>query len=81
MRTLTINLPGPLRQFVDLQVVEGGYGTRGHYIRELIRKDQARLRMRGMLRAGAASPSGPEADGPFFGALRQGIPGKHEGAG
>ncbi|MGV2465422.1 UNVERIFIED_CONTAM: type II toxin-antitoxin system ParD family antitoxin, partial [Pseudomonas aeruginosa] len=40
------------------------------YVRELIRKDQDRQRLRGMLIAGAESvPAGP-ADGDYFESLR-----------
>jgi antitoxin ParD1/3/4 len=48
-------LPEKLKDFVDDQV-KRGYGTSSGYVRELIRKDQERLRLRELLLACAASP-------------------------
>jgi antitoxin ParD1/3/4 len=56
MSTMNISLPDVLKSFVDIQVSQGGYGTSSEYIRELIRKDQERVRLRGLLLAGAGSP-------------------------
>jgi antitoxin ParD1/3/4 len=42
MTSLNISLPEALREFVDDQVKNGGYGTASEYIRELIRQDQKR---------------------------------------
>ena len=57
---MNISLPDTLKSFVDEQVNQGGYGTSSE--RELIRKDQGRLQLRGLLLAGAASaPAGPIA--------------------
>ena len=62
MSTMNISLPDTLKSFVDEQVNQGGYGTSSEYVRELIRKDQDRLQLRGLLLAGAASaPAGPIA--------------------
>ncbi|HJS92264.1 MAG TPA: ribbon-helix-helix domain-containing protein [Steroidobacteraceae bacterium] len=66
---MNISLPDELKDFVDEQV-KRGYGTSSEYVRELIRKDQDRLRLRELLLAGAASPSGPVADGTYFKGLR-----------
>lgn len=66
---MNISLPDELKDFVDEQV-KRGYGTSSEYVRELIRKDQDRLRLRELLLAGAASPSGPVADGTYFKVLR-----------
>ena len=57
MGTMNISLPDSLRAFVDDQVSRGGYGTSSEYIRELIRKDQDRQRLRELLLAGPASPA------------------------
>lgn len=63
-------LPDTLKNFVDEQVSQRGYGTSSEYVRELIRKDQDRQRLRGLLIAGAESvPAGP-ADGDYFESLR-----------
>ena len=55
MSTMNISLPETLKSFVDTRVSEGGYGTSSEYVRELIRKDHDRLRLRGILLAGATS--------------------------
>ena len=66
MGTMNISLPDSLKTFVDEQVNQGGYGTSSEYVRELIRKDQDRLHLRGLLLAGAASvPSAPAAPAYF----------------
>ncbi|MBI4998434.1 MAG: type II toxin-antitoxin system ParD family antitoxin [Rhodocyclales bacterium] len=70
MSTMNISLPESLKSFVDEQVSSGSYGTSSEYLRELIRKDQDRARLRKLLLAGAESaPTGP-ADGAYFDALR-----------
>ena len=67
---MNISLPDSLKSFVDEQVSERGYGTSSEYVRELIRKDQGRQRLRGLLLAGAASaPTGP-AGAAYFEGLR-----------
>lgn len=75
MRTMNISLPDTLKFFVDEQVSQRGYGTSSEYVRELIRRDQDRQHLRGLLLAGAASPSVQEATPAYFDGLRQGIRG------
>ncbi len=70
MSTINITLPDSLKSFVDDQVARRGYGTSGEYVRELIRKDQDRLHLRGLLVAGAESAAAAPADAPYFDALR-----------
>ena len=70
MSTMNISLPDSLKSFVDEQVSQRGYGTSSEYVRELIRKDQDRLKLRELLLAGAASPSGAPADANYFEGLR-----------
>ena len=53
MTAMNISLPDTLKTFVDEQVHQRGYGTSSEYVRELIRKDQDRLHLRGLLLAGA----------------------------
>ena len=62
MTTMNISLPDTLKSFVDEQVNQRGYGTSSEYVRELIRKDQDRLQLRGLLLAGAASNPAAPAD-------------------
>ena len=70
MSTMNISLPETLKSFVDDQVNQRGYGTSSEYVRELIRKDQDRQYLRGLLLAGAASAPTAPVDGDYFDALR-----------
>ncbi len=70
MTTMNISLPDALKSFVDEQVVQRGYGTSSEYVRELIRKDQDRTRLRGLLLQGAESTPGKPVDAEYFGELR-----------
>ncbi len=70
MSTMNISLPDTLKTFVDEQVEQRGYGTSSEYVRELIRKDQDRLQLRGLLLAGAASAPTAPADSAYFEGLR-----------
>ena len=47
MGTMNVSLPDGLKSFVDEQVAARGYSTSSEYVRELIRKDQERERLRG----------------------------------
>ena len=67
---MNISLPDTLKSFVDEQVNQGGYGTSSEYVRELIRKDQDRLQLRGLLLAGAASAPVDPTDLAYFKGLR-----------
>ena len=73
---MNISLPDSLKSFVDEQVSSRGYGTSSEYVRELIRKDQDRLQLRGLLLAGAASALSVPADAAYFAGLRDRI-GQH----
>lgn len=70
MSTMNISLPDTLKSFVDEQVAQGSYSTSSEYVRELIRKDQDRLQLRGLLLAGAASAPAAPADPAYFKGLR-----------
>jgi antitoxin ParD1/3/4 len=77
MSTMNISLPESLKDYVDIQVAKGGYGTSSEFVRELIRKDQDQNRLRDLLLEGAASSPGPVADATAFDALRRSLaPGK-----
>ena len=71
MSTMNISLPDSLKAFVDEQVTQRGYGTSSEYVRELIRKDADRLRLRGLLLEGAASAPAAPADTAYFDVLRK----------
>jgi antitoxin ParD1/3/4 len=71
MSTMNISLPETLKAFVDDQVTEGGYSTSSEYVRELIRRDQERQKLKGLLLQGAKSKKGAVADAAYFKGLRQ----------
>lgn len=73
MGTMNISLPDSLKSYVDDQVTQRGFGTHSEYVRELIRKDQARTQLRDALLAGAASSPGAPADSAYFDSLRHRI--------
>ncbi|MFI4950207.1 MAG: type II toxin-antitoxin system ParD family antitoxin [Caulobacterales bacterium] len=70
MTTMNISLPDSLKDFVDEQVSGRGYGTSSEYVRELIRRDQNRQRLRSLLLEGGSSPSVGPADQAYFDELR-----------
>ena len=70
---MNISLPDALKTFVDEQVAQRGYGTSSEYVRELIRKDQERQHLRGLLLEGAASSPAGQADTAYFEGLRRRI--------
>jgi len=70
---MNISLPDVLRSFVDEQVAKRGYSTSSEYVRELIRRDQDRQRLRGLLLEGADSTPATAADASYFHTLRERI--------
>jgi antitoxin ParD1/3/4 len=70
MATMNISLPNSLKDYVDEQVGEDGYGTGSEYVRELIRKDQDRKLLRAMILQGAASGLTAPVDADYFESLR-----------
>lgn len=73
MGTMNISLPDALRSFVEEQVAEGGYGSTSEYVRELIRRELDRTRVRDLLLEGARSAPAVTADEQYFEALRERI--------
>ena len=71
MSTMNISLPESLKDFVDEQVEQRGYGTSSEYLRELIRRDQDRLQLRSLLLAGASSAQTKPVDTAYFAGLRR----------
>jgi antitoxin ParD1/3/4 len=61
MTSLNVSLPEAMRQFVEEQAANGGYGTVSEYIQELIRQAQEQQaeqeRLEALLLAGLASPA------------------------
>ena len=72
-----ISLPIPHKNILVLDF-ETAWGTKytlrsmatSEYVRDLIRRDQERERLRGLLLDGAASSPGPTADDSYFESLR-----------
>jgi len=67
---MNISLPESLKSWVDDQVASRGFATSSEYVRELIRRDQDRERLRGLLLDGAESEPDGEADASYFERLR-----------
>lgn len=67
---MNVSLPDELKSFVDERVDQGGFGSTSEYVRELIRRDKDRERLRSLLLDGAASSPGPLADDSYFESLR-----------
>lgn len=70
MGTMNVSLPTSLKAFIDEQVSQRGYATTSEYVRELIRHDQDRVRLRNLLLEGAESAPSEPADAAYFEALR-----------
>lgn len=63
---MNISLPNTLKAFVDDQVTDGCYATSSEYIRELLRRERDRQKVRALLDEGSASPlTEPMADADF----------------
>jgi antitoxin ParD1/3/4 len=67
---MNISLPEALKTFVDEQVSQRGYSTSSEYVRELIRRDQDRMQLRGLLLAGASSRPAAVGGAAYFEDLR-----------
>jgi antitoxin ParD1/3/4 len=73
MSTMNISLPDGLKAFVDEQVAGADYGSSSEYVRELIRRDRDRLRLRALLLDGAESAVTAPATAGWFESLRRGV--------
>lgn len=71
MVTMNVSLPESLKQFVDEQVTDRGYGTTSEYVRELIRYDRDRAVLRERILASADAPFSDEMDAGYFDRLRE----------
>ncbi len=77
MSTMNISLPETLKSFVDTQVTDGSYTSSSEYVRELLRKEQDRVRLREMLLEGAASPISETVwDAEYFEKMRERVKSK-----
>jgi antitoxin ParD1/3/4 len=73
MTTMNISLPESLKAFVDEQVAGQGYGSSSEYVRELIRRERDRQRLRALVLEGLESGPGEIVDEAFFDDLRDSI--------
>lgn len=55
MATMNISLPQELRAFVDSQVAEGDYTSSSEYVRDILRREKDRQRVRKLILDGGAS--------------------------
>lgn len=77
MSTMNISLPETLKAFVDTQVSEGDYVSSSEYVREVLRKEQDRVRLREMLLEGGSSPVSETVwDAQYFEKMRQRVKAK-----
>lgn len=68
---MNVSLPDELKDYVDSQVRDGGFGSTSEYVRDLIRRDRARGELRAAILEGLASPVVATSDDDFFGDLRR----------
>ncbi|WP_137845184.1 ribbon-helix-helix domain-containing protein [Microbacterium sp. 2FI] len=73
MVTMNVSLPDALKQFVDEQVSERGFGTTSEYVRDLIRYDRDRSRLRERILASADAEFSQPMDAAYFAGLRRSI--------
>jgi antitoxin ParD1/3/4 len=73
MATMNVSLPDGLKKFVEAQVDERGYGTSSEFVRELIRREQARTQLRALVVDGMGSGPGSEMDEAYFQRMRERI--------
>ena len=73
MVTMNVSLPDSLKQFVDEQVSERGFGTTSEYVRELIRYDRDRALLRERILASADAEFSEPMEGAYFAGLRRTI--------
>ncbi|MEK7855175.1 MAG: type II toxin-antitoxin system ParD family antitoxin [Acidobacteriota bacterium] len=74
MSTMNISLPETLKSFVDSQVSEGDYGSSSEYVRDLLRREKDRVRLRELLLDGLNSELIEEPmDARYFDKLRERI--------
>lgn len=73
---MTVALNDSLSDYVDDQVVIGGYASPEEYIRDLIRRDRERQALRRLVLEGLASGSGEVVDDAWFDGLRAGVRGQ-----
>lgn len=71
MATMNISLTDELKAEVDAAVASNGFVSSSEYVRDLIRRDLARNKLRDLLLEGLNSPVVGPADEAFFDGLRE----------
>ncbi len=70
MATMNVSLPDALKDFVEAQVSAHGYGTSSEFVRDLIRREQARAQLRALVLEGMSSGRGSDFDETYVERLR-----------
>jgi antitoxin ParD1/3/4 len=72
MTSLNISLPKALKEYVEVQVSSGDWGTPSEYVRELIRQDKER-RLGNLEQELIAAAKGPKIEIPLAEIRRKGL--------
>lgn len=72
MATMNVSLPDSLKEFVESQVGDR-YGNSSEFVRDLIRREQARGQLRALVLEGMGSGEGSDVNGAYFDGLREHI--------
>lgn len=70
MTTMNISLSPELKGFVDEQVADGGYVSTSEFVRDLIRQERDRQKLRGLILEGIESGFDGPVDEAYFDELR-----------
>ena len=68
---MNVSIPDELKTFVEAQVSAEGYSTSSEYVRELIRRDRQRLRLRSLLLEGLTEGTTHVVDEAFWATRRE----------
>ncbi|MDZ7801439.1 MAG: type II toxin-antitoxin system ParD family antitoxin [Trueperaceae bacterium] len=63
---MNVSLPETLRAYVEKRVQDEGYASSSEYVRELIRRDRSRERLRAMIIDGIESGPARSLDDAYF---------------
>ncbi|MFN3946232.1 MAG: type II toxin-antitoxin system ParD family antitoxin [Allosphingosinicella sp.] len=73
MATVSVTLPDSLAAFLEAEAADRGFGSSDEFLRDLVRREHDRARVRNLLLEGLASPLEGPADKEFFDGLRDRI--------
>ena len=73
MATMNVSLPDSLREFIEEQVSERGFGSSSEFVRELVRRERDRTHLRSLILEGVRSGKGSDLDAEHFARLRDRI--------